>query len=168
MMILGIDPGTQVLGYGLIRKTPKGLEHIDHGHLQIAEKLDFIERLGIMAQRVGKLFQEIKPDVAVIEKIFLGRNVDSAFKLGHIRGVCIYEALKVGASVFEYTPRVVKQSITGTGSATKEQVQLLLYSQLQIRASGRSLDASDALALAFHHGSQIDVLRRLRGAGIDL
>ncbi len=168
MIILGIDPGTQVLGYGLIRKTPRGLEHIDHGHLQIAEKLDFTERLGIMAQRVAKLIEDVKPDVAVIEKIFLGRNVDSAFKLGHIRGVCIYEAIKAGAAVAEYTPRVVKQSITGSGSATKEQVQLLLYSQLQIRPSNKSLDASDALALAFHHGSQIDVLRKLRGAGIDL
>ncbi len=168
MLILGIDPGTQILGYGLVRKTSKGIEYVVHDHLKITERIEFAKRLGIMSQRVEKLIQELKPDVCVIEKIFLGRNVDSAFKLGHIRGVCFHEATKVGAEIVEYSPRTVKQGVTGSGSASKEQVQMLLYSQLNIRSKENSFDASDALALAFYHAMQVDVLRRFKGTGIDL
>lgn len=168
MLILGIDPGTQILGYGIVKKTPRGVEYVAHDQLKIFERIDFVARLGIMSQRVEKLIQEVRPDVCVIEKIFLGRNVDSAFKLGHIRGVCIHEAIKVNAEVVEYTPRLVKQGVTGSGSATKEQVQLLLYSQLKIRPKENSFDASDALALAFYHALQVDVIKRFKGTGIDL
>lgn len=167
MIILGIDPGTQVLGYGIIRKTVKGLEHVDHGHIKIAEKIDFLPRLGLMSQRVAELIQKIQPQVMVIEKIFLGKNVDSAFKLGHIRGVCIHEAHKTNAEIVEYSPREVKKGITGSGAAEKEQVQVLLYAQLNIRDK-KSLDASDALALAFHHASRMDLIKRLRGTGFEI
>jgi len=169
MLILGIDPGTQVLGYGVVRKTSRGLEYVDHGQIKIAQKLDFTPRLGLMAQRVAALIAEIKPQAAVIEKIFLGKNVDSAFKLGHIRGICIHEAQKVGAEIHEYTPREVKQGITGSGKAEKEQVQMLLYNQLKVRnTAGKTLDASDALALAFFHGTQMDMKKRFAARGIDL
>jgi crossover junction endodeoxyribonuclease RuvC len=168
VLILGIDPGTQVLGYGLVRKTPQGVEYVAHDSLKIAQRIDFVERLGIMSQRVEKLIQEMRPQVSVIEKIFLGKNVDSAFKLGHIRGVCVHESIKVGAEVVEYTPRLVKQGITGSGSATKEQVQMLLCSQLNIRAKANNFDASDALALAFYHAMQVDVIKRFKGTGIEI
>ncbi len=168
MLILGIDPGTQVLGYGLVKKTSRGVEYVVHDQIKIQERIEFVTRLGIMSQRVEKLIQELRPDVCVIEKIFLGRNVDSAFKLGHIRGVCVHQATKVGAEIFEYTPRVVKQGVTGSGSATKEQVQMLLYSQLNIRSKENSFDASDALALAFYHAMQVDVIKRFKGTGIEL
>ncbi len=168
MLILGIDPGTQVLGFGVIKKTSRGVEYVEHDHLKITERIDFVPRLGIMSQRVEGLISRVRPDVCVIEKIFLGRNVDSAFKLGHIRGVCMHEAIKVGAEVIEYTPRVIKQGITGSGSATKEQVQVLLYSQLNIRSKTNSFDASDALALAFFHAMQVDVIKRFKGTGIEL
>ena len=168
MLILGIDPGTQVLGFGVLKKTPRGIEYVEHNHLKISERMDFVPRLGIMSQRVEALISRVRPDVCVIEKIFLGRNVDSAFKLGHIRGVCMHEAIKVGAEVVEYTPRVVKQGITGSGNATKEQVQMLLYSQLNIRPKENSFDASDALSLAFHHAMQVDIIKRFKGTGIEV
>ena len=168
MLILGIDPGTQVLGYGVVKKTQQGVEYVAHDQLKISERIDFVARLGIMSQRVEKLMQELRPDICVIEKIFLGRNVDSAFKLGHIRGVCVHEAIKVKAEVVEYTPRLVKQGVTGSGNATKEQVQILLYSQLKIRPKENSFDASDALALAFYHALQVDMIKRFKGTGIDL
>jgi crossover junction endodeoxyribonuclease RuvC len=168
LKILGIDPGTQVLGYGVVEKTPRGILYVTHGHLRVAEKLGFNERLGIMARRVAELLEEIKPQVAVVEKIFLGKNVDSAFKLGHIRGVCIYESQKWGAEICEYTPRVVKAGIAGSGAASKEQVQTMLYSLLNLRGQTQSLDASDALALAFYHAGQMDLQRRLRRAGIEI
>lgn len=166
MIILGIDPGTQVLGYGAVKKTPKGIEYVTHGQIKVAQKAGFNERLGLMAQRVADLISEMKPNVAVIERIFLGKNVDSAFKLGHIRGVCMFEAQKAGAEIHEYLPRVVKMGITGSGGASKEQVQVLLYNLLNIRSSPTSLDASDALALAFHHAVQMDIQQRLRRSGI--
>jgi len=169
MIILGIDPGTQVLGFGLVRKTPRGIEHIEHGHIKIAEKLDFAQRLGVMAQRVAEVIDRTRPQVLAIERIFLGKNVDSAFKLGHIRGVCIHEAHKIGASIVEYTPREVKLSITGSGAAEKEQVRLLLYSQLGLRDdASKTLDASDALAIAFHHAMQMDLKKRFKGMGIEI
>lgn len=172
MIILGIDPGTQVLGYGAIEKTGSQISYLDHGFLRIKQKADFVPRLSIMAQMVSDLVSKIKPDILVIEKIFLGRNVDSAFKLGHIRGICIFEGQKHGAEIVEYSPRSVKLGITGSGSASKEQVQMLLYSQLNIRNTARAeitnTDASDGLALAFHHAGQMDVLRKLRGSGVDL
>lgn len=168
MIILGIDPGTQTLGYGAVCKEGSKITYVTHGQLQVSAKLNFLERLGLMSEKVADLIQKIAPQAVAIERIFLGRNVDSAFKLGHIRGVCLFESHKVSAPVFEYTPRLVKQGITGSGSATKEQVQLLLFSQLQLRTTEKSLDASDGLALAFYHALQVDVLARLRGTGVNL
>lgn len=172
MIILGIDPGTQVLGYGVIDKQGNKISYVDHGYLKINEKMEFIRRLGIMAQKVSDLIQKIRPDVIAIEKIFLGRNVDSAFKLGHIRGVCIFEGHRINAELYEYTPRSVKLGITGSGAASKEQVQMLLYSQLNMRAPALgekiNTDASDGLSLAFYHATQMDVLQRLKGTGIEL
>ncbi len=168
MIILGIDPGTTVLGYGVIEKGPSSVKCLDHGHLKIAEKLDFVPRLGVMAQRVAELISQVQPKILVIERIFLGKNVDSAFKLGHIRGVCIHEASKVGSEIHEYTPREVKLGITGSGAADKEQVRMLLYSQLGIRDTQKSLDASDALSLAFYHAMQMDLQKRFKGTGIEI
>lgn len=173
MIILGIDPGTRVLGFGVVEKTEKKIQYLDHGFIKINEKAPFLERLGMMADKVSELFQKVKPQSVAIEKIFLGRNVDSAFKLGHIRGVCIFEGHKVRAQVFEYTPRSVKLGITGSGSASKEQVQMLLYSQLGLQIQGLlaeagNTDASDGLSLAYHHATQIDVIQRLQKRGVEL
>lgn len=168
MVILGIDPGTQVLGFGVVEKTSKGVVYLRHGQIKIADKIGFNERLGIMAHRVAEVIAEIKPNITVVEKIFLGKNVDSAFKLGHIRGICMYEAQKTGSQICEYTPREVKAGIAGSGAASKEQVQALLYSILRVTDKNPSLDASDALALAFYHAVQMDVQRRLQRAGINL
>lgn len=168
---MGIDPGTRLLGYGVLQKTAKGVQLLDKGTLSCGQRETFAERLFAVAEQVSPLFVKLKPQFCVIEKIFLGRNVDSAFKLGHIRGICMFEALKSGAKFYEYSPRVVKQGITGSGSASKEQVQLLLYSQLGITAqkiSSGDHDASDALALAFYHSMRMDLARRFHGTGIDV
>lgn len=170
-MIIGIDPGTQLLGYGVLEKTKKGLRFIDKGTLRCGRHETFHERLFSMAQQVGPLFEKWRPEACVIEKIFLGRNVDSAFKLGHIRGICMHQAMLFGASFHEYAPRVVKQGITGSGAASKEQVQMLLYSQMGLSANrpeAKEYDASDALALAFYHGMRIDLQRRFQGTGINI
>lgn len=171
LVIIGIDPGTQLLGYGVVEKTTRGVRFLAKGTLRCGAHDTFNGRLFAMAEQIAPLFAEWKPDACAIEKIFLGRNVDSAFKLGHIRGICMHEAMKFGAKCFEYAPRTVKQGITGSGSASKEQVQMLLYSHLGISAAkvgSKELDASDALALAFYHSMRIDILRRFEGTGIDV
>lgn len=169
MLILGIDPGSLVLGYGVLRaESPRNIQYVDHGELKAKGKKDYLERLGEMALKVEALIDDVRPDVAVIEKIFLGRNVDSVFKLGHIRGVCVAKCLHSGARVFEYMPRLIKQGVTGSGGASKEQVRLVLYSQLGLRQDDGTLDASDALSLAYYHATHNEAHLKLKRNGLEL
>ncbi len=164
MKVLGIDPGTLNLGWGFIEMDQKNKFHrIEHDTLYAPTRLPFFERLHVLNQALAELVQTYQPDVAVIESIFLGKSVDSAFKLGHIRGVCAAQCQGVGAAVVEYSPRTVKKQITGSGSAEKMVVQQFLYQQLGLKASQKSLDATDALALAFCHLLQDSVKIKSRG-----
>ncbi|MCB0379566.1 MAG: crossover junction endodeoxyribonuclease RuvC [Bdellovibrionales bacterium] len=166
MRVLGIDPGTLNLGWGVIERDPRGRWiHRGHDCLRAPQRQDFFVRIAELGQKVGELIDLHQPQVAVIENIFLGKNVDSAFKLGHIRGICVAECHKRGLEIFEYSPKVVKKQITGSGSAEKTLVRELLYRQLGIPLdSGKTLDASDALALAFCHIMQDSVRQRIRKA----
>ena len=167
MKVLGIDPGTVNLGWGFIEVNKKlQCQRVEHDCFNMPGKMSFFERLHGLSDCLAELVACYQPDVAVIEKIFLGKNVDSAFKLGHIRGACAVRCREAGAEVVEYTPRTVKKQITGTGSADKLIVQKFLYQQLAIKPSGKSLDASDALALAFCHILQDSV--RLKQQGVRL
>lgn len=162
MRILGIDPGTKQLGWGILEIHQQKIVGVEHGCFKAPGNQAFIERLGLIAKQVSELVEEKKPEVAAIEKIFMGKNVDSAFKLGHIRGVCVVECQKQGAQIFEYSPREVKKSITGSGGSDKKVLRQYLYSQLGLVESGHSLDASDALAIAFCHHLRDQVSKRLR------
>lgn len=164
MKVFGIDPGTLQLGWGMIEiDDSKKLLRVEHGCLVAPAKLDFITRIGILGEGLQELMRQFSPDVAVIEKIFLGKNVDSAFKLGHVRGICAVECQRQGARVFEYAARTVKKQITGSGSAEKTLVRNFLYRQLNINsAEDKGLDATDALALAFCHILQDSVNNKLK------
>jgi crossover junction endodeoxyribonuclease RuvC len=152
MKILGIDPGSQVTGFGLIQTKPDGsMKHVTHGVISPPASLGFYERLAILNGEIEALIDKVRPDIVVVERIFLGKNADSAFKLGHVRGVAVASALKAGCQFFEYAARAVKKGVTGNGSASKEQVQVILYAALGLRGTPAKLDASDALALAFYH-----------------
>jgi crossover junction endodeoxyribonuclease RuvC len=152
MRILGIDPGTLNLGWGFIQSTSHNKwTSVRHDSFHVSGKVPFYERLHILNEALENLLLELEPDVAVIEKIFLGKSVDSAFKLGHIRGICAAQCSRVGAQVVEYSPRTVKMQITGSGGADKAIVRSFLYNQLGVKDQGHSLDATDALALAFCH-----------------
>ena len=146
-IILGIDPGSRNTGFGVIHAKNGLIEHISHGVIQLDPKDGFPARMKDLGESLKKIFAKYQPDQVVIEKIFLGKNADSAFKLGHARGVAMYEAAACGAEVFEYATRLVKKGITGKGSADKDDVQLMLQRFLKIQKIKR-LDASDALALA--------------------
>lgn len=171
MRILGIDPGSRVAGYGIVevlshRAALNSIHHIEHGLLKLSTRSTFQSRIHELGQLVNQIIKEFNPNIVVIEKIFIGLNVDSAFKLGHARGVCIYEAMRGNCQVAEYTPREVKKSITGKGQATKEQVSLLIRTSLgldtTVEATEDKFDATDALALAYHHATQTLINSKLR------
>jgi crossover junction endodeoxyribonuclease RuvC len=158
MIILGIDPGSRFLGYGVISITGTTMTAIDCGVLKFNPETPLSERLHDIGLGVQDLFKKFKPNHLSLEKIFLGKNADSAFKLGHARGVIIYEALIAGCEVHEYATRIVKKGITGNGGAEKEQVRAVVCNILRIPLL-KSLDASDALAMACFHSSQLKVIQ---------
>ncbi len=161
MIILGIDPGSRFLGYGVISVENANhlqLKVIDYGVLKFNAETPLSERLHDIGVGVHELFRKFQPIHLSLEKIFLGKNADSAFKMGHARGVIIYEALRAQCKVHEYATRVVKKGIVGNGAAEKEHVRTVISNLLQIPTL-KSLDASDALAMACYHASQLNVIR---------
>jgi crossover junction endodeoxyribonuclease RuvC len=166
-IILGIDPGSSHTGFGILRVSGDRIEHLEHGVCSPPSSLSFARRLHHIASSLDQLFKRVKPDVTVVERIFLGKNADSAFKLGHVRGVCILAAVHSGASVFEYAARSVKKGITGNGASSKEQVQMILFASLGLRGVAQ-IDASDALALAYYHARNMDVQEAMRRQGVQI
>lgn len=168
-IILGVDPGSIHLGYGLIGTTNNQIEYLKHGVISCRPSIPFHQRIFEISEQLEDLFEEYRPQMTVVENIFLGKNADSAFKLGHIRGICLMLAAKSQSELVEYAAKSVKKGITGNGSATKEQVQMILYAQLGLRgavAASERIDASDALSLAYYHARQIENEENLaRGFG---
>jgi len=159
MIILGIDPGSRFLGYAAIEVDgDRRMKPLEYGVLKFDSKENLTQRLLEIGSGLRDLMVSYRPQHVSIEKIFLGKNADSAFKLGHARGVIIYEALVAGAEVFEYATRLVKKGIAGSGSAEKDHVRLAVQNLLKLPPI-KSLDASDALAMACYHVTQLQVLK---------
>lgn len=154
LTILGVDPGSRITGFGVLRVEGGRLVHVNHGVILLDADQSFALRMKELGSAFREVMEKYKPQQVVIEKIFLGKNADSAFKLGHARGVVMYEAGRGEAEVFEYATRVVKKGVTGNGGASKEDVQAILKAILNISAINR-IDASDALAMAAHHAFEI-------------
>jgi len=150
-IILGIDPGTTIMGFGLIRITGNKLSMITLGMLKLNKYDDHALRLKIIFEKTLSLIEQYKPDELAIEAQFFGKNVQSMLKLGRAQGVAIAAALFRSIPIFEYSPRKIKQSITGKGSASKEQVAAMLQRLLALKEIPESLDATDALAVAVCH-----------------
>lgn len=150
-IILGIDPGTLVMGYGLIHVEGKNASLIDMDVLKLSRTKDHYERLQLIHSRIHELIQEFKPTCFAIEAPFFGKNVQSMLKLGRAQGVAIATAMHAGLPVAEYSPKKVKQSVTGNGNADKEQVWLMLQRILSIGERPHYFDATDALAVAVCH-----------------
>lgn len=166
--IFGLDPGSRIAGFGVLEVRQGSVSYVDHGMIDLLSFSDnFADRIFFLGQEVQKLLQIYQPQHFVLEKMFLGKNVDSAFKLGHARGVVLCEARRFQALVHEYSAREVKKGVTGRGSAEKGEVQSVLHSVLKIPADQRkkSFDATDALALAFFHSQkqqQAHLMGRMR------
>jgi crossover junction endodeoxyribonuclease RuvC len=154
-IILGIDPGTVVMGYGLISIQGPVIRLLEMDVLKLGGKKDIYERLEIIHGRVTGIIKQYHPDLFAIEAPFFGKNVQSMLKLGRAQGVAIAAAMQARIPVTEYSPKKVKQSITGNGNADKEQVWKMIQRILGLESGEISyLDASDALAVAICHHFQ--------------
>ena len=167
-IILGIDPGTVIMGYGLVKINGESISLLEMDTLQPGKVEDTYRRLQLIYNTVSGLIIKYKPDVFAIEAPFFGKNVQSMLKLGRAQGVAIAAAMRHGLVVTEYSPKKVKQSITGNGAASKEQVLRMLQRLLNFKNDPRSLDASDALAVAVCHYFQENTIHgveagKLRG-----
>jgi len=161
---LGIDPGSRFTGWGVVRVDGRGeLRCLGQGVFALSEREPLALRLCTLAGALEDLVRKFEPSVFSVERVFLGKNVDSAFKLGHARGVVLAVAGRFGAVVHEYATRSAKKMITGNGGAAKEQVQFVVQSLLGIREP--SLDATDALALAICHAREMDVRAKFAELG---
>ncbi len=153
-IILGIDPGTNIMGYGLIMVKGSKLELITLGILKL-EKLDsHALKLKKIFERTLALIDEYKPDEMALEAPFFGKNIQSMLKLGRAQGVAMAAGLYRSVPIFEYSPKKIKQSVTGNGNASKEQVAAMLQTLLNFKDLPKFLDATDALGVAVCHNFQ--------------
>ncbi|MFI5204604.1 MAG: crossover junction endodeoxyribonuclease RuvC [Flavobacteriales bacterium] len=150
-IIMGIDPGTQVMGYGILEIKGNEVRMLSMGVIQLSKIEDHALRLKRIFDRTVALIDEHKPDELAIEAPFFGKNVQSMLKLGRAQGVAIAAALSRSMTVQEYSPKKIKQSITGNGNASKEQVAAMLKQILEFETSPKFLDATDAVAAALCH-----------------
>jgi len=150
-IILGIDPGTNIMGYGLIHQQGNKINLITMGVLKLAGYENHPMKLKKIFERVLALIEEYKPDEMSLEAPFMGKNPQSMLKLGRAQGVAMASGLYKGIPIFEYAPRKIKQSITGKGTASKEQVAAMLMNMFGIKEEPKYLDATDGLAAAVCH-----------------
>ncbi|WPU98618.1 crossover junction endodeoxyribonuclease RuvC [Mucilaginibacter sp. cycad4] len=153
-IILGIDPGTAVMGYGLLKETGPKIELLAMGVVKMPTTDDHMLKLQRIFEKTVALIDNYNPDCLAIEAPFYGKNIQVMLKLGRAQGMAIAAALSRNVEITEYAPRKIKQSITGNGNATKEQVAAMLQSLLKFKETPDFLDATDGLAVAVCHSFQ--------------
>lgn len=148
---MGIDPGTNKMGYGVISISGKSMEYVSMGYIDLSKFDSHYSKLKYIFERVCGLYENYKPDEVAFEAPFYGENVQSMLKLGRAQGVAMAAVLSKGANVEEYAPRKIKVAITGNGNASKQQVANVLKSMLKLDRLPTSLDSTDGLAAAVCH-----------------
>ncbi len=151
MIVLGIDPGIAIVGYGIIKYEGNKFCTIDYGAVTTSSSLELPDRLCIIYKEICELIELHKPDVIAIEELFFNTNVKTAIAVGHGRGVAILAGANAGIKVYEYTPLQVKQAVVGYGRATKSQVQQMIKAILCLDKIPKPDDVADALAIAVCH-----------------
>lgn len=153
--ILGIDPGTRITGYGLIRVAPPFLEPLDFGCIRPPPKLPLAERYLILFEALEALLDRFQPEAVAVESQFVLKNAQSAIKLGMAKGMVILAAAKRKIPVHEYPPKKAKKAVVGNGAASKFQVQRMIANLLRLPNLPEPEDAADALALAICHANNL-------------
>jgi len=151
--VLGIDPGSRILGYGVIDVSSSRLVYVTCGTIRTTVKYPLAWRLNEIFDGLNEVIQIHRPEVAAVEDVFMSSNARSALKLGQARGAAIVAAMQNGLKVYDYPPRQVKQAVAGYGQAEKVQVQHMVKVLLKLQGSP-SADAADALAVAICHANQ--------------
>ena len=154
-VILGIDPGTNILGYGIICVGTSGPKFVTMGVFDLRKIKDPFEKLANIFAGVGELIDEYKPNELAVESPFYGKNAQVVLKLGRAQGAAITAAIMRGIPVAEYAPRKAKIAICGNGAASKEQVSMMIQKTLNVELDPKYLDATDALAIALCHYYQM-------------
>ena len=149
--IMGIDPGTNYMGYGIIEVEGREVRSVVMGDIDLHTMSDPYRKLRYIFDRVGKLIDDYQPREVALESPFFGANVQSMLKLGRAQGVAMAAALSRDKEVFEYAPTRIKQAITGSGSASKEQVAAIIKRMLKLEYVPRRMDATDGMAVAMCH-----------------
>ncbi len=150
-IILGIDPGTATMGWGVIRQEGNRLSYLQHGAVTTPSQWEMPRRLGRLFDGVTELVKGYRPETVAVEELFFNTNVTTAITVGQARGVVLLAAYRAGIEVAEYTPLQVKQAITSYGRAEKLQVQEMVRSLLRLREIPKPDDAADGLAIAVCH-----------------
>ena len=150
-IILGIDPGTTIMGFGLIKIEGKSMKFLQLNELQLKKYNDHYLKLKLIFERTLELIDTFKPDEIAIEAPFFGKNVQSMLKLGRAQGVAMAAGLNKEIPITEYLPKKIKMSITGNGNASKEQVARMLQGMFKLKTIPKNLDATDGLAAAVCH-----------------
>lgn len=152
---MGVDPGTQVTGYGVVDVDGDKLSLVDYGVIKMTPTMTLPARLERIYVRLAEVIESCLPDEFAIETAFYSKNVQSTLKLGHARGVSILAAQLRQIPTSEYAPTEVKRSVTGNGNATKQQVEYMVIALLKMTEQKQMLDATDAVAVALCHGRKI-------------
>lgn len=161
MLTLGIDPGTAILGWGLVEENGRGLKQLAHGCVKTSSKTPPAERLGLLFSGVREVIRKHRPDQVAVEKLFFGKNAKTAISIGEARGVVLLAAHEEGVPIAEYTPMQVKIAATGYGKAEKAQVQKMVKSLLRLSEIPKPDDAADALAVAICHLNSVKLTNDL-------
>lgn len=165
MRVLGIDPGSEILGWGMIESSGSKYSLVDFGTVRSNAQESFPRRLLQAHSGVEKIVEELRPDVISIEDGFFSVNVRSAMKLGQVRGVVLLLAESRGIEIAEYAPRLVKQTVTGHGNAAKPQVAEMIRILLKLKTAPKPYDAADALAVAVchvHHAKMRESIKKAK------
>lgn len=152
MIILGVDPGTAITGYGVMEHSANKYRLLEYGVIRSRSTEELAARLHEIFKGIGRIIDTYKPDHMAVEELFFNKNTKTALAVGHARGVIILAGYMKGLPVFEYTPLQVKQSVVGYGRAEKQQVQFMVKTILNLSDIPKPDDAADALAIAICHG----------------
>lgn len=159
MIILGVDPGTLIAGYGVIEKKGSAISLLDVGVIKNVADVSMPLRLKKIYAVLCSVIEQFHPDEFAIETAFYSKNAQSALKIGQARGVSILAGVNFEVPVTEYSPREIKKAVTGKGAASKEQVQYMMMSMLKLKAAPKYFDSTDALAVAVCHAFKISAPR---------
>jgi crossover junction endodeoxyribonuclease RuvC len=165
MKILGIDPGTQVMGWGMVETDGSDVSMIGYGAIKVPDKLQASAKLNHLYTEIQKIIRKYKPDNVAVEQPFVAKNIHSAFMVGRAQAIALLAAANKEIPAYEYTPAQVKQQVANYGNSSKEQIQEMVRIQLNLSEVPEPNDAADALAIALCHAQEVRVNELLARTG---